>query len=374
MVRAMSAARLCGTISMLGLTGCMGAHRMTQDLPTDRTCPVTAAEPWYVPAAPEDHARLERWCRTVGHPVVRPLPSGAFPDLIPGDELTVLSWNVAAGGGDLVGFLEKEASVGCAGAASRLRTGAGHVAVLLQEAFRRSPDLPDVADPRVVPRAAAEEDRDGERLDVIEVADRCGLSLVYVAAARNGFPLEGHEPEDRGVAILTTLPLAGVAFIELPYEAARRVAVAAIVGAGAGPAIRLVNVHLISAAPPSRALATGNGSRVRQGLAVGDAVRLMEEALLADGVAGERSVSTLLAGDFNTWSEGESTLRRLRELFPDSPPPLGLPTRGAFPTDHMLFRRGAGDAPSILASTYARIDDRYHSDHHGLRIRVRFAE
>jgi endonuclease/exonuclease/phosphatase family metal-dependent hydrolase len=54
---------------------------------------------------------------------------------------------------------------------------------------------------------------------------------------RNGMP------EDRGNAILSTLPLSDPAAIELPFTAQRRVAVSAL--AGDGPAsLRVVSVHL----------------------------------------------------------------------------------------------------------------------------------
>jgi endonuclease/exonuclease/phosphatase family metal-dependent hydrolase len=119
-------------------------------------------------------------------------------------------------------------------------------------------------------------------------------------------------------------------------------------------------------------LVTGNGSRLRQGLAAADALRLAEETGRSSGSQDEGSLTTLLAGDFNTWSGTETTLLRLRDQFPDSPPPLGVPTRGAFPTDHILVREGSAGAPVALNAEYARVEDRYHSDHHGVRIGVRF--
>ncbi len=136
--------------------------------------------------------------------------------------------------------------------------------------------------------------------------------------------------------------------------------------------MRLVNVHLTSAPPPARMLVTGNGSRLRQGLAVADAVLQMEEPDLEGADAAGPVPSALLAGDFNTWSNSETTLLRLRDMFPDSPPPLDQPTRGAFPTDHILFRQGEGVAARILASSYTRTEERFHSDHHPIGVRLHF--
>lgn len=358
--------------ALLTLAGCMPSHRMTPELAPGRTCPGADGFAWYFPDGPGDHARLEDWCVTVGPPVVRLQPSGVFPDLLPGEELAVLSWNVDVGGGDALGFLEREASVRCAGAESTLDAGAAHFALLAQEAFRSSADVPESANPRVIPRAVEEEIRPGGRPDIVEIASRCGLSLAYVAAARNGSRGSDGRREDKGVAILSTLSLSDVTFIELPYEAGRRVAVAATVRDRVGRGLRLVNLHLISAAAPARALTTGNGSRLRQGLAIADAVRQLEEDVRKDRPLAGLEPSTLLAGDFNTWSENESTLRHLRDVFPDSPPALGQGTRGDFPTDHILFRQGEGAAPLALGSTYARVEDRHHSDHHAIRMQVRF--
>lgn len=151
--------------------------------------------------------------------------------------------------------------------------------------------------------------------------------------------------------------------------------------------VRLVSVHLISTPPLWRVLQTGNSSRLRQALALVDA---LDQADASDPVepsgdcdadcvafAGPigNGVSTIVAGDLNTWSNGETTLRHLRRHFPDSPPPLDHPTRGPFPTDHILFRRRDGwsgsPAPSVVS--YRRVDDDYYSDHHPIVARVTFA-
>ena len=343
----------------------MPSHRMTPDVAPGRSCPDVSEHTWYVPEAEGGQDRLNDWCRTVGPPVVSPVPTVNFGGLPSGDTLTVVSWNIDVGGGDVPAILETELGLACDGRSSRLAPGADHFVLLVQEAFRRSNDIPETPPGATIPRAVAEGVRPGERLDAVEVAARCGLSLVYVAAARNGREPNDGKREDKGVAILSTLPLENAFFIELPYEAARRVAASATVRDESGRRLRLANLHLISAAGPSRALTTGNGSRLRQGLAVADAV---DQAEARDG-----PISTLLAGDFNTWSDRETTLRRLKEQFPDSPPPLEEGTHGAFPTDHILFRGGSGGV-ALLENSYARLNESYHSDHHPIQVRVHFAE
>ena len=83
--------------------------------------------------------------------------------------------------------------------------------------------------------------------------------------------------------------------------------------------------------------------------------------------------STVLAGDLNTWSEGETALQLLREYFSDSPPPLGVATRGQFPTDHLLFRRSEKPgSPRLIDGSYRRIENRYNSDHHAVVARFLF--
>jgi endonuclease/exonuclease/phosphatase family metal-dependent hydrolase len=356
------------------LMACMPSHRMTPDPVPERSCPDVAEQAWYFPETAGDHARLEDWCRTVGPPVVSPDPTAAFGDLESGGELEVISWNVDVGGGDVLGFLETELGLTCEGNLSRLAPGAAHFALLMQEAFRRSNEIPEHPSGPTIPKTVAEDERPGERLDAVEVAARCGLSLVYVAAARNGAEPRDGMREDKGVAILSTLRLENVFFIELPYEAARRVASVATVSDASGRRLRLANLHLISTAGPSRALATGNGSRLRQGLAVADALDVEEASRSgARGSDNGPAMATLLAGDFNTWSDRETTLRRLREQFPDSPPALGEGTHGAFPTDHVLFRAGS-EGVALAEGSYVRFEDDYRSDHHPIRVRVRFGD
>jgi len=357
--------RIMGAVAALaGPVACLPPYDMTPERAPERSCPDVTAATWYMPAATEAQDRLEDWCRTVASPVVVAVPGADFGPLSAGGQLTVVSWNAAIGRGDVVGFLEAEFHLTCDGRASELAAGANHFALLVQEAFRSSDQVPDSPAGPTVPRPVPEEERTGERLDALEVASRCGLSLAYAAASRNGSEPRDDLREDRGVAVLSTLPLEDVFFMELPYEAARRVAVAATVRSLSGTRLRLANLHLTSMVGPSRALRTGNGSRLRQGLAAADAI---------DRADADHStpVATVLAGDFNTWSDRETALLRLRDLFPESPPALGEGTHGAFPTDHILFR-SAGTGVELVEGSYDRLDAGYGSDHFPIRLRVSF--
>ncbi len=173
---------------------------------------------WIRPEASGERATLDAWCRGVGPAIVianpHVTPAAALSDL------AVISWNIHVGGGDVEALVES------------LRDGTltgqpvTRFVLLLQEAYRRGPAVPAALDSRAA--GAVRPEIDGrERLDILAVAGKLGLSLVYVPSMRNGGPLE--TDEDRGNAILSTEPLSDVAAVELPFERQRRVAIDATV-------------------------------------------------------------------------------------------------------------------------------------------------
>ncbi len=379
------------TLHALFFAACMPSPESTATLQPERRCPFQGSKAltWFYPSDADDHRALERWCVVVGPPVVDSVPAGSFGALAAGDSLAVAVWNTDAGAGHLMAFLRDELGLTCQDAASRLRAGSAHFVLLLQEALRRSLDVPEARPQASTPPPVKEDPHPGLRLDVVEVGERCGLALAYVAGARNGHALRDGKREDKGEAILSTLPLSDIVAIELPYEASRRVAVAATVHNRRGDSLRVASAHLISMTAPWRILRTGNSSRQRQALAVVAALRLVElQRAGADsgalgvcyprcgaGESAEYLISTIVAGDLNTWSTRETALRHLFEHLPDSPPALSVPTRGPFPTDHLLFRRNArwdATPDEILTATYRRIDDPYYSDHHPIIAWFRF--
>ncbi|HJU87590.1 MAG TPA: hypothetical protein VJ788_09505, partial [Gemmatimonadota bacterium] len=192
---------------------------------------------WILPDDSEERARLDSWCLAVGPPAHH-VPGGAdIPAAI--DSLAVIVWNTNVGAAEIGRFL------------GDLRSGdrsngapVEHFVLLLQEVHRTGPNVP------VAPPAGARWAGriGGSRIDVVELARREGLHLFYVPSMRNGSPHDGSGPEDRGNAVLSTLPLDDLAAIELPVERQRRVAVAATVGgrnsAGIPWRLRFVSAHL----------------------------------------------------------------------------------------------------------------------------------
>jgi endonuclease/exonuclease/phosphatase family metal-dependent hydrolase len=328
-----------------------------------------AAVDWYGPARTGDQETLAEWCSTVGPPLIEASPA---PDVAstPGREtLTVVSWNVHGGSGDLLGFIERELDLNCGGAQPVVGDGFEPFALVLQEAYRRSRAVPRVGARSTIPGPLKEEARPGERVDVVEVAGRCGLSLFYVPSMRNGEAEYEDGREDRGNAILSTQPLSDPIAIEIPFEAQRRVAVAVTVHGPAGDSLRLVSVHLDVASSMLRVLHTGNSTRQRQGLGLLDAL-VEAEAARAD--ASGYALATLAAGDFNTWSARETVIKHFQRHFPQSPAWDGLPTRAGYPTDFIFFRQSEAAKVTLVEGSHRRVDDRHGSDHFPRVVRLAF--
>lgn len=178
---------------------------------------------------------------------------------------------------------------------------------------------------------------------------------------RNGAGAPG--ADDRGNAILSTLPLSDLEAVELPLERQRRVALLATVRLGADAApVRLVNVHLetISARlPDTRSTGVGRRDQMR--------------ALLRTVRLGAAAV---LAGDLNTWAHEASEpvihdlVREHGFAFTPLPPaePTFVALFGLFTRqlDYVFLR-----LPQGWTGRSARIPHRYGSDHHPLLAWVR---
>jgi endonuclease/exonuclease/phosphatase family metal-dependent hydrolase len=329
---------------------------------------------WYRAAESRDVQLATEWCATVGEPVLHLQPTATFPRWVEGSGLAVASWNMQINGGDLYGFMAGEFGLDCSGPRPVLESGRPPFVLLLQEAWRYSDSLPFTEPSRIVPWAIDEENDgawdvsaprpvlEGEH-DIVETAEACGLSLVYVPSARNG-PDTGSRPrEDKGNAILSVLPMTTPIALDLPLEGGRKVAVAATVRAPDGGRVRVATSHLDVASTLVRGLLSGNQTRSRQ-------AKGLIDGLAQAGSDGPPTNAVVVGGDFNAWVSSETALKLMREAFPESPEWDGLGTRGAFPPDHIFFQQLE---EAYLIEDYQRVGELYGSDHNARRVTLRQA-
>lgn len=313
---------------------------------------------WILAADSAERAPLDRWCAGVG-PVVT--LAADRRDSAGVHSLAVITWNTHVGGGDIPGLVDD------------LRTGkftdgapVEHFVLLLQEVYRADGSVPLTAHAARPKRIEIVPQR-GERTDIVQTARALGLDLYYVPSMSNGQHLTSKIWEDRGNAILSSLPLRDLTAIELPYEGQRRVATAATVSgttaSGEPWSVRLVNVHFDNRSRNNRFFRSLGAGRTRQA-----------RALVK--VIGDDS-TTVLGGDLNTWSAGflEGAVNVLRERFPIPHESPTLPTLavkwgiGAMRLDRLMFR-----LPTRHTAEARRLDDPRGSDHYPLLGWIRFAQ
>jgi endonuclease/exonuclease/phosphatase family metal-dependent hydrolase len=312
---------------------------------------------WIVPSKREASEPLARWCGTVGPVLFQSQPAAGERSAI--NRLGIVSWNIHEGGGDVDELVR------------RLRLGefsggepVDQFVLLLQEATRADDTVPQRL-PRGAPsphRIAPSSGRpDG---DVHRFADQ-GMAVLYAPSMRNG-GADG-TAEDRGNAIVSTVPLQRPRLIELPLQHQRRVAVmAAVAGrnsSGTPWRVDLIDVHL------DTTLALWHGgpwtARRHQATALVDALHSLPPSP-------SEPTATILAGDLNSWlGADDGAVRVLRETFDgavvlDRRPtwigPLGLHAT----LDH-IFIRGAASPARIM-----RLSSRFGSDHYPLLLMLDF--
>jgi endonuclease/exonuclease/phosphatase family metal-dependent hydrolase len=311
---------------------------------------------WIAPSDQHQRDALASWCQTLGPVVFEPSPRDVREDPI--DRLAVVTWNTHVGAGDLDRVLGAVRSGSFTGG---LRPDA--VVLLLQEMYRHGEDVPahpamrSVIPGRIIDAAHAQHAH-----DAWEFARERGLAVLYAPSMRNGLLPE--DPEDRGNAIVSTVPLAAPAVIELPLERQRRaVAVAQVDGRtsdGRAWQLRVADVHLDTALAVTRGGPLG--ARRRQAVAL---VTALTRELRFTG-------PTIVAGDFNTWmGDREPAIQEMRAAFPLAPGiaeratwrgPLGLHSK----LDYVF---AAGPLRSIRVQ---RLPDRFGSDHYPLIAVVSF--
>lgn len=272
------------------------------------------------------------------------------------DSLLVVTWNVHVGGGDLEQFV------------AHLRAGqftdgapVADFVLLLQEVYRESEGVPP---PR---RRARVADRiethpaEGERLPIDVAAARLGLNVLYIPSMHNGRGRGGMH-EDRGNAILSTLPLEEPVALELPVVRQRRVAVA---GTTSG---RTSSGHEWTLQVTSAHLENRGGRDI-----VGVAGRAQQaEWLLAALPPADLAV---LGGDMNTWVQGaaEPAVAVVLPHFPETPDSLPL---GPTHTSHVVVRARLdylfARVPGGAMRDYRRVPEQYGSDHYPIMAWIHF--
>jgi endonuclease/exonuclease/phosphatase family metal-dependent hydrolase len=291
---------------------------------------------WITPAEPGEARTLSRWRSGVGPPVVSVASPAVAPVAV--EALTIVSWNMALGAGD-VGALYRD-----------LRSAhPGHgIILLLQEAFRGGEEVPSSRQGvAFAPRIR----RGSPDREIEELARTLGMSLYYVPSMRNGAP--GQTDEDRGNAILSTLPLDQLTAIELPFERQRRVAVAARVSgvtAGGTPwQLRVASVHLDNRVGMNKVWIGSEYARTRQARGLRDAL--------------EGDEPLVVAGDFNTWfGFADAAFRETQRAFPQTVVTDRRRTfLGLMRLDHVFYR-----LPSGWGAQVRRAESRMGSDHHPL--------
>ena len=242
---------------------------------------------WDLLSETDDRERLDLSCGAVGPAVVAGPEGAATAVRAAMDDVVVVTWNMHGDAGELPALVN---SIRTGGPGQPPRP---HVVMLLQEAFRASPLVPaTIPIEAAVPRAVRT--REEPRDDLVAVARALDMHLVYVPSMRNGRGPGPTGSEDRGNAILATLPLSDLAAIELPPARHRRVAVAATVSgadaAGRAWRMRVATLHLDTVSTWRRLYLFSSQHRARQ------ASRVI--SVLGD------AAPLVLGADLNTWADG----------------------------------------------------------------------
>jgi hypothetical protein len=297
---------------------------------------------WVGPAEHDQRVRLSNWCASVGPAVIS--GPGVVPDVdLSQNGLTVVSWNVHEGGGDVERLLDHIRD------SSRTRPDAAPAVVMLvQEAMRGGGSVPSTFPAAVTPPGRIAPRR-ARLADVVDVARQMGLWVAYVPSMRNGRGSGADDNEDRGSAILSTLPLSEAVAIELPWVHQRRVAVMATVLSRLGSApwhARMVSVHLDNR--PNRSLQAASLAGFLRAYSAG-------------------SVPLVVGGDLNTWfGARETTVGYLDAVVPRVEECGDRPTfRFGLHLDHMLTTL----APDVRRGCDI-LDDSFGSDHRPTVLRV----
>jgi endonuclease/exonuclease/phosphatase family metal-dependent hydrolase len=350
---------LLALISTTLAAGCVRAHAVVSLEAYPATCRGLVAESgatdpirmaWHELDDSAGRLAMARSCGAVGPAVYLPPVRNEVLSQDAIDKLVILSWNVHVGGGDVAAIVRALREGNLTGGEP-----VGNFIVLLQEAFRAGTAVPNSpVNGASIPRRIEEFPPDGLRRDILQSARELGLGVFYVPSMRNGSH-RGVAAEDRGNAILSTLPLSDLTGIELPFERQRRIAASATVSgvdtAGNPWQLRLVTAHLNATASMKRLWVFSAGVRERQ-------------ARHLAGVLARAEVPTVVGSDLNSWAGGpsEPAYSELRAHFPQTPALGGEPTfRGGRMLDFVFLR-----VPPVWARQLQTLSSFFGSDHRPL--------
>jgi endonuclease/exonuclease/phosphatase family metal-dependent hydrolase len=290
---------------------------------------------WFAPDEARERRRLDSWCAGVGDAAIHQLATTTPAGPMGIEDITFVSWNVHVGSGDIRTFVRD------------LREGrhtdgrkVERYVLMLQEVVRTD-GVPAFAEgasgaSRIAAHGAA------GSTDIVQTARELDLWLIYVPSMRNG-ESASQPREDRGNAILSTLPLSDPVAVELPGERQRRVAILAKVAS-----ISVGAVHLDALGGRGR-LAVFWTPWMRH-------VQLRSmQSQLPEG-------PLVLGADLNTWhGRDELAVRFLNRLARDTDVSINRVGLGIRVLDYLFFRAGGN-----RRAHYRQIENRYGSDHRPL--------
>jgi endonuclease/exonuclease/phosphatase family metal-dependent hydrolase len=270
-------------------------------------------------------------------------PAASLPQRDPGGRLIVINWNVYVGNGDVLALLDRISEVEKASGRGR-----PEFVLLLQESVRQSSAIPASTGFRPPGRIARPESSP----DIAALARSLGWWMYYSPSMRNGDGL-GALAEDRGNAILSSLPLQSVQSVELPFFTQRRVALTAIVAdRDSRPRLRVAAAHFDTRAPFTQGWIFG-GPRARKSQAAQLVATLKDSR--SDGLP------LVIGGDLNTYIGSQAVIDTMTQMTPHTD--CGTqPTHALGLTLDHLF----ADVPTDWRQECARGDDRLGSDHYPL--------
>ncbi|WP_455369433.1 endonuclease/exonuclease/phosphatase family protein [[Eubacterium] cellulosolvens] len=309
---------------------------------------------WKNQSSHKDHSKLLSWCQAVGSPVFSK-PTETEKNLVI-DKLTLVSWNVHVGSGDLEQFIN-DLQKGYLTDGKKVE----HFVMLLQEAYRQDSSVPvNIPSNAKAGNNIHVKTPRGSRVDIITIARKHGLGLFYVPSMRNGRQENTNVPEDRGNAILSTIPLSNLIAVELPLERQRRTTIAAnikvITKTNISWKIQLINVHLENRTSGLMFFRGFSIARLNQIIAL---LKILPEEKIA-----------VMAGDFNTWFREsrepiikyvENFFKKL-EIIKGDIPKIPRKRYPLFPdrlVDYQFFR-----IPEKWKTEKYYVNDYYGSDHY----------